>query len=111
MDLGAKADGAAAQLRSDDTAARLQLLQSVDNGMDQGSAVSSALGQLKVNSDKAAADATGTNIGQLFANSGLLYQKSQASQGRGAANAYLQQQGGGIYIPRGTSGTLTSTGG
>lgn len=108
-DLGAKADATAADLRGNDTAARLQLLQSIDNGMDQGSAVSSALGQLKVNSDKAAADATGSNIGDLFANAGLLYQKSQASQGRAAANAWWRQNGG-AYLPRGTSGNLSNTG-
>jgi len=108
-DLGAKADATAADLRGNDTAARLQLLQSIDSGMDQGSAVGSALGQMKVNSDKAAADATGSSIGDLFANAGLLYQKSQASQGRSAANAWWQQNGG-AYIPRGTSGSLSSTG-
>lgn len=110
MDLGARADSAAAQLRGDDTAARLQLLQSIDSGMDQSSAVSSAMNQMKVNADKAAADATGTNLGNLFADAGLLYQKSQASQGKAAASSWLQQQGAGGYLPKGNSGRLTPTG-
>ncbi len=88
-DLGAKADGTATQLRGDNEAARLQLLQSIDSGMDQGSAISSALGQMKVNADRAASDATGTAIGDLFANTGLIYQQNRVAQGKqNAANAW-----------------------
>lgn len=88
-DLGAKADGAATQLRSDNEQARLQLLQSIDAGMDQGSALSSALGQMQVNSQKAASEATGTALGDLFANTGLIYQQNRVAQGRQNANNLL----------------------
>ena len=107
-DLGAKADSTATSLRSANEQARLGLLQSIDSGMDQGSAVSSALGQMRVNSDKAAADATGTALGDLFANAGLIYQQNRVSQG--VQNAQNAARAAGYYLPRGSSGTLTSTG-
>lgn len=107
-DLGAKADATATGLRSANEQARLGLLQSIDSGMDQGSAVSSALGQMRVNSDKAAADATGTALGDLFANTGLIYQQNRVSQG--VQNAQNAARAAGYYMPRGSSGTLTSTG-
>ena len=82
LDLGAKADAAKGDLRNSDEQSRLQLLQSIDAGMDQGSALSSALGQLQANSDRAAAAAQGTDIGDLFGDAGLLYTQSQAARGK-----------------------------
>lgn len=82
LDLGGKADAAKADLRGNDEQTRLQLLQSIDAGMDEGSALSSALGQLQSNGERAYAGAQGTSIGDLFADSGLLYTKSQAARGR-----------------------------
>lgn len=106
-DLGAKADSVATGLRADNERARLGLLQSIDNGMDGSSAVSSALGQMKVASDQAAADATGTALGDLFGGTGLIYQQARTSQGRlNAANQY----GSNPLFARGSSGSLTSTG-
>lgn len=108
-DLGAKADAAATGLRSDNEQARLNLLQSIDSGMDENSALSSALGQMKVNSDKAAADATGLSLGDLFANTGLIYQQNRVSQG--VQNALNASRTAGLFLPRGSSGSLSSTGG
>jgi len=81
LNLGAKADAAAADLRGNDESTRLGLLQSIDSGLDQGSALSSSLNSLKVNSDSAAAAAQGTSLGDLFSDAGLLYSKSKAGQG------------------------------
>ena len=81
LDLGAKADAAKTDLRSSDEQTRLGLLQSIDAGKDQNSALSSAIGQLRVNSDRAAANAQGTSLGDLFADAGLLYSKSNAARG------------------------------
>lgn len=106
-DLGARADSVATGLRADNEKARLGLLQSIDNGMDSSSAVSSALGQMKVASDQAAADATGTAIGDLFGGTGLIYQQARTSQGRLAAG---NQYGASPLFTRGSSGSLTSTG-
>ncbi len=106
-DLGARADSVATGLRGDNEKARLGLLQSIDAGMDGSSAVSSALGQMRVASDQAAADATGTAIGDLFGGTGLIYQQARTSQGRLAAG---NQYGASPLFARGSSGSLTSTG-
>lgn len=113
LDLGSKADSAKADLQGSDEAARLGLLQSIDAGMDQGSALSSALAQMKNNSDKAAATAAGIDLGDLFANSGALYTKSQAAQGQNAAKQYWANYF--ATSPKsysgGSGGIVTSTGG
>lgn len=107
LDLGARADAAEADLRGNDEQTRLGLLQSVDAGMDQGSALSSALNQLRINSDKASAAAQGTSIGDLFGNAGLLYQRQQQQLGRQQArNDYSRSTGGGSY-----QGSISTTGG
>jgi hypothetical protein len=90
LDLGSKADGVRADMMGNDEQTRLGLLQSIDSGMDQGSAMSSALNQMRVNSDRAAAGAQGTAVGALFANAGLLYTKSNAARGRSDAQAWWQ---------------------
>lgn len=91
LDLGAKADLAKSNLQSSDESARLGLLQSIDNGMDQGSALSSALEQMKNGASSAEATAEGTNLGDLFAGSGLLYTKSNAARGQADGSAYINQ--------------------
>lgn len=96
IDLGGKADAARAQFRSGDETSRLSLLQSIDAGMDQGSALSSAAQQMQINADRSAADAMGTDLGNLFDTSAFLFNQSQYRQGR--------QQGGqewwNQYAPR-----------
>lgn len=82
IDLGGKADAAKADFRNADEQTRLQLLQSIDNGMDQGSALAQATQSMQTAADKAAADATGTALGDLFTNAGLLYDQSQYAKGR-----------------------------
>jgi hypothetical protein len=100
-DLGGRADAAAADARSTNEATRLQLLQAIDSGMDQGSAISSALGQMRANSDRATAGTIGTSVGDLFSNVGLLYEKRQASQGRNNWPQYMPPGFG--SAPRGSS--------
>lgn len=102
IDLGGAADLAKANLKAADESARLGLLQSIDNGMDQGSALSSAIQQMQNNSDQAKANAVGTDLGDLFASAGLLYTKSNAARGASAANAYYSQ-----YYP--TTGTASTS--
>lgn len=115
LDLGGKADAVRAGLRGNDEQTRLGLLQSIDAGMDQGSALSSALQQLSVNSQKAASEAQGASIGDLFADAGLLYTKSNAA--RGAQAGYddfwsrLYPQSGRSSRGAGAAGIITSTGG
>lgn len=85
LDLGAKADAAKADMRSNDESTRLGLLQSIDAGMDQGTALSSALNQMSVNNDRAAAGAAGTSLGDLFTDGAALYNASQARKGKSDA--------------------------
>lgn len=93
LDLGAKADAASTSLRSSDETTRLNLLQGIDNGMDQGSVLSSAANQLANNSKAAAAEAQGTSLGDLFAQAGLLNQRSQYSQGKAAGTDWWNSLG------------------
>ncbi len=91
--LGGKADSAAADLRTGDENARLTLLQSIDNGMDQGSAVSSALAQMRNNSDKASAEAIGTDVGDLFSDGAFLYSQGRKARGEQSAADYARNYG------------------
>jgi hypothetical protein len=97
MDLGAKADAAKADFRGTDESTRLNLLQSIDAGMDMGSALSAATSGMQVASEKATADAQGTSLGNLFDNAGLMYQYGQYSQGKQAG-----QQAGWNMFPGNT---------
>ena len=112
IDLGAKADAVKTDMLGNDEQTRLGLLQSIDAGMDQGSALSSALNQMRVNSDRAAAEAQGTSLGDLFGEAGLLYTKSNAARGRQAGQDYFQSTyGAGRTGSRpGSSGIVTPTG-
>lgn len=105
MDLGAKADLAKSQFKGDDEQTRLTLLQSVDAGMDAGSASSSAMNQMRVNAERAAANAQGTSLGDLFAGSGLIYNQSQAAKGKQDGTAWWNN-----YNPSRSSGTGARTG-
>ena len=113
LNLGAKADASKADLQANDEQTRLGLLQSIDAGMDQGSALSSALNQLNVNNDRAAATAQGTDLGDLFGDAGLLYSRRQAAYGRQAAQDDFRSLYGTSSRPRvnrGSTGIITSTG-
>lgn len=110
LSLGARADGAAADVRSNDESTRLGLLQSIDAGLDQGSAISSAMAQLRANSDKAAAGATQTTVDDLFGNAGLLYQNSRRAMGEADARDAALYGSGGARKPKAYTGTITPTG-
>ena len=115
LDMGAKADAAKADIQSSDEQTRLGLLQSIDNGMDQGSALSSALGQMKVNADRATAQSQAQSVGDLFGEAGLLYTNSQAAKGRAAARSQYPYLFTSAAKPAsmgiGSGGIVTSTGG
>lgn len=114
INLGAKADAAKADIQSSDEQTRLGLLQSIDAGMDQSSALSSALGQMRVNADRAAAQAQSNTVGDLFGDAGLLYTQSQAAKGKAAARlAYpnlFPTSARPASLGGGSGGIITSTG-
>ncbi|SHN40011.1 hypothetical protein [Rhizobacter sp. OV335] len=110
LDLGAKADAARTGLESSDENTRLGLLQSIDAGMDQGSALSSALNQLKTNNDRASAEAQGTTLGDLFAGTGLLYTKSNLARGKqDAGDWWASNYGSARPKSAGSNGIVTQT--
>jgi hypothetical protein len=110
LDLGSKADAARTELETNDENTRLGLLQSIDAGMDQGSALSSALNQMKTNSDRAGAEAQGTTLGDLFAGSGLLYTKSNLARGKqDAGDWFASNYGGARPKNAGSNGIVTQT--
>lgn len=117
VDLGGKADAAKADFRQGDESTRLNLLQSIDSGMDQGTALSSAISQMGVNSDKAAAGAIGTNLGDLFNTGSEFYNQSQYAKGRQAGmygwNGMFPSRptGGASVSPGAANGVTTWTGG
>ena len=104
MDLGAKADSAKADFRANDEKTRLQLLQSIDAGMDQGSALSSAASQMQIAADQAAASANGTALGDLFNTGSEFYNQSQYAKGREAGQEWWN-----TYGSRGGRGTGRSS--
>lgn len=110
IDLGAKADTVRNTMKSGDESTRLNLLQSIDAGMDQGSALSSALAQMRNASDAAAAEATGSSVGDVFGSAGLLYADSVKRKNQQAARDEWTRL---LSQPRpasaGASGTITST--
>lgn len=106
IDLGAKADAAKADFRGQDEQTRLALLQSIDAGMDQGSALSSATQRMQIAADKAAADANGTTLGNLFNTGSEFYNQSQYARGRQAG----QQDWWNNYAPAGRKSATAATG-
>ena len=105
LDLGGKADAAKAGFKADDESTRLNLLQSIDAGMDQSSALSSSVNQLSNNAAKANAEAQGTTLGDLFSNTALISNQSQYRQGKAAGTDWWNN-----YNPAGSSGARTATG-
>ena len=111
LDLGAKADAAATGLRTSDETTRLNLLQGIDSGMDQASILSSAANQLSNNSERAAAEAQGTSIGDLFANAGLLSAQSQYRQGKAAGTDWWNtlSPGNSTIRTKASSGSISAS--
>lgn len=105
IDLGSKADAARADFRGQDEQTRLALLQSIDAGMDQGSALSSATQRMQIAADKAAADANGTTLGDLFNTGSEFYNQNQYARGRQAAQDWWN-----TYSPSGRKPGAAATG-
>lgn len=111
IDLGGRADAAKADFQGQDESARLGLLQSIDSGVDQGSALSSAISQQAINADKAAAAATGTTLGDLFSTGGELYNQSQMRLGKQAGQDWWNDYSRSSGKKAGSSATGTVTSG
>lgn len=108
IDLGGKADAASAEFKGNDESARLGLLQSIDSGVDQGSAITSAINQQGINADKAASAATGTTLGDLFSTGGELYNQSQARLGKQAGTDWWNNLSSGNKKVGSSTGNVSS---
>ncbi len=88
--LGARADGIATDLRTSDEKTRLGLLSGIDSGMDQGSALSSAVQQMRDNSDRAYAQAQGSAIGDMLGSAGQAYAADKRATGQQRARQWWE---------------------
>ena len=107
LEIGSKADSAASGMRTADEQARLSLVSKVASGVDQGSAVSSALSQLQSNAENSRSDAMTGRMANVF--SDLIGGYNAGRTQAGIADA--QKQFGnalGNYIPSsGSNGTVS----
>lgn len=108
LDLGAKADLVKSDAKSSDEMARLNLLQSIDSGMDAGSVSSSAISQLNNSAERAAAQAFGTGLGDIFATTGLLYNQGQAAKGKADGTAWWNNYNQSRTPRSGATGSISS---
>lgn len=107
IDVANRADTAATNLRGADEQTRLGLISKVVGGMDQGSAITSALSQMGVNAEQAANAANSGRIANAFSDMASIYGRSLARDGEIAARERYRQQFGNV-IPNNSnySGTV-----
>ena len=103
LDIANRADSAASGMKSSDEQARLGLLGKITSGIDQGSAVSSALSQLQTNAENSKNQAMTGRMANVFADLVAGLNTGQYNAGAAAAK---QQYGGnlGNYYPSATTG-------
>jgi len=107
LDIGNRADSAYSGMKTADEQARLGLISKVASGVDQGSAVSSALSQLQSNLENSRNEAMTGRMANVFSDLINGYNNGQVIAGQNAAK---QQYGSnlGNYIPSGgDNGTIT----
>lgn len=80
-----RADTAASSMRTNDEQARLGLISKVASGIDQGSAVSSAMSQLQTNAENARNDAQSSRMANVFSDLIGGYNNGQTLAGQQAA--------------------------
>ena len=102
LDVANRADSAASNVRSSDEQSRLGLISKIVAGLDQGSAMSSALSQLQTNADIARQNSMAGRMENMFADLFGTYNNGQIASGvSDARRAY----GGGLgnYFGNGRS--------
>ena len=106
LDVGNRADSAASNILSNDEQARVSLLGKIAAGMDQGSATSSAMEQLKSNADLGRQNSMQARMANVFSDLLAGFNNGQMIAGQNAAK---QQYGNqlGNYVPgTGDNGTI-----
>lgn len=108
LDVRNQADSTVAGLRGEDEAARANLINQINQGMDANTAVASATTALRNNIDSALAEGRLQQVANLFAQIGDLYKIGQYAEGQQQARIPFQGSTGGATIanPRGDSGRI-----
>ena len=103
LDIANRSDSASAAMKTSDEQARLGLLGKITSGIDQESAVSSALSQLQTNAENSKNQAMTGRMANVFADLVAGLNTGQYNAGAAAAK---QQYGGnlGNYYPSATTG-------
>lgn len=111
LDIGNRADSAAAGMRTSDEQARLGLISKITAGLDQGSAVSSALSQLQTNAENARNQAMAGRMANVFADLIGGFNAGQGQAGMNAARKQYEQQNqiGNAFVDNGrvVNGTVS----
>ncbi len=111
LDIGNRADTAASGMRTSDEQARLGLISKITAGLDQGSAVNSALSQLQTNSENARNQAMAGRMANVFSDLISGFNNGQTQAGIDAARRQYQQQNqiGNTFVDNGgvVNGTVT----
>lgn len=97
LDIGNRADTAASGMRTSDEQARLGLISKVASGIDQGSAVSSAMSQLQTNAENARNQAMTGRMANVFSDLISGYNLGKTNAGIAAAKDQYQSQLGNFY--------------
>lgn len=104
---GGIADQTAADLKTSDERTRANLISMAQSGIDTGTAATMALEGLSANAAQAAAQRSGSTVGQLFNDLSQAYLVNQTVAGRNSANPYALNQWYGVSDPRtGSSGKV-----
>lgn len=88
---GGIADQTAADLKTSDERTRANLISMAQSGIDTGTAATMALEGLSANAAQAAAQRSGSTVGQLFNDLSQAYLVNQTVAGRNSANPYASQ--------------------
>lgn len=108
LDVANRADSAASGMRSSDEQARLGLISKIVAGMDQGSAISSAIGQLQTNAETSRQNAMAGRMANVFSDLFGAYNASQQAAGANAAKQQWDNQFGNVYPNNSTYGGTVS---
>lgn len=108
MDLGTRADSIATNMRANDEQTRINLLQGIESGIDQGTAVSSALNQMRTNADRAQQEAQGGVFGNMLGSAADIYAGNQRARGQQQGQQWWQTNRPAPSRPSGVTITPTS---
>lgn len=108
--IGGAAEGGSAELRQSDEVARLNLLDRINAGLDQSSAITSAMNQLNNAKDSILSSQQQQNLGDVFSNIALLNTSVNKGAAQGRGELAFRQAFGAPTPGTGGYGTQSSQG-